>query len=250
MSRPTLSLQATQAAANNARWCDAVCRAHGAAGVFQEHLWLSRRPMPRFYPNLVTLTEEASVEAQLAAACELRDSALLDTFAVKDSFATLDLTPLGFQVLFVATWLWRDAALPLPASVDPGLRWTIITAPADLIVWEAAWNGPPADPGSLPPARIFLPPLLTDPDIRFVAAYRDQQVVAGAIANCTGDIVGVSNVFTPAEDALEYWAGCLATISVAFPGLSLVGYERGEELALAQSLGFTAAGPLRVWGNT
>jgi hypothetical protein len=29
-------------------------------------------------------------------------------FSVKDSFVTLDLSGLGFDVLFEATWLWHD----------------------------------------------------------------------------------------------------------------------------------------------
>lgn len=109
------------AAENNAHWCDAICRAHGAPGKLHEHLWLSREPMPRFYPNVVTLSAEAPA-AQLAAVRALVDAAQLGSFAVKDSFARLDLAPLGFRVLFAATWLWRDAALPPPARVDTGLR--------------------------------------------------------------------------------------------------------------------------------
>jgi hypothetical protein len=32
-----------------------------------------------------------------------------------------------------------------------------------------------------------------------------------------------------------------------FPGLPIVGYESGAELALTQALGFEAVHPLRVW---
>jgi hypothetical protein len=32
-----------------------------------------------------------------------------------------------------------------------------------------------------------------------------------------------------------------------FPGLPLVGYEHGDDLALALAGGFTALGPLRIW---
>ena len=44
------------AARNNAAWCDAVCRAYGAPGEFDDELWLTRRPAPPLYPNAVTLT--------------------------------------------------------------------------------------------------------------------------------------------------------------------------------------------------
>jgi hypothetical protein len=203
--------------------------------------------MPRFYPNVVTLSAEAGAAAQLAAVRELVGAAQMGAFAVKDSFARLDLAPLGFRVLFAATWLWRDATLPPPARVDTGLRWTTIGEPEALRDWEA-WNGLPADHASPPLPDGFLPTLLADPDIQFVAAYRDQQVVAGAIANRTGDVIGVSNVFAHA-DAERSWAGCLATIIAAFPGLPLVGYERGDDRVIAQALGFEAVGPLRVWGS-
>jgi hypothetical protein len=94
--------------------------------------------MPRFYPNVVTLSAEAGAAAQLAAVRELVDAGQLGSFAVKDSFASLDLGPLGFHVLFAATWLWRDAALPPPVSVDTGLRWATIGEPEALRDWEAA----------------------------------------------------------------------------------------------------------------
>ncbi|WP_255603816.1 hypothetical protein [Oscillochloris sp. ZM17-4] len=119
-------------AANNARWCDAICRAHGAPGELHEHLWLSRHPMPRFYPNVVTRSAEAGAAAQLAAVRELVDAGHLGSFAVKDSFARLDLVPLGSRVLFAATWLWRDESLPPPARVGTGLRWTTIGEPEAL----------------------------------------------------------------------------------------------------------------------
>ena len=43
------------AARNNAVWCDAMARLHGAAGAFTAAAWVNRRPAPRFHPNLVTL---------------------------------------------------------------------------------------------------------------------------------------------------------------------------------------------------
>jgi hypothetical protein len=250
MSSLRMSPQVVQAAHNNAHWCDTVCRAHGTPGEFHEHLWLNRHPVPRFYPNAVTLSALSDVADQLAAIRDLVAAAPLVSFGVKDSFATLDLAPLAFHVLFEAQWLWRAASQSPPARLDTALSWTTVQEPADLSRWEAAWNGLPAEhPSTLPP-RIFLPALLRDPDIRFIAAYADRHIVAGAIANRTGDVVGVSNVFVPEADAARCWAGCLATITDAFRGLPLVGYERGNDLIIAQALGFEVVGPLRVWGHS
>jgi hypothetical protein len=37
------------AVANNASWCDAVCRSHGYPGTFSSRLWASTRHRLRFY---------------------------------------------------------------------------------------------------------------------------------------------------------------------------------------------------------
>jgi hypothetical protein len=34
-----------------------------------------------------------------------------------------------------------------------------------------------------------------------------------------------------------------------FPGLPLVGYERGDDLERARRVGFEEVGPLRVWAH-
>ena len=43
------------AVANNARWCDAVCRTHGYTGEFTTRVWISARHALPFYPNAITL---------------------------------------------------------------------------------------------------------------------------------------------------------------------------------------------------
>lgn len=108
------------AARNNAEWCDAVCRARGSTGRFSAPLWLNLHPTPPYYPNAVTLQPDA-VEAQMEAVAALRQ-ALPTGFAVKDSFAALDLAPQGFAPLFQATWI-RRAPGRVPKRPDAGLEW-------------------------------------------------------------------------------------------------------------------------------
>lgn len=246
--------QIAQAAHNNAVWCDTICRAHGQPGVFRDSIWINQHTVPRFYPNAVTLVappllragEGAGGEGQRASINDLVALRSAGSCSVKDSFCALDLAPLGFQLLFEAEWLWRPAALPPPDSDIAGIRWAKVSSADELAAWETAWNGVPADELASP-ARIFLPTLLADEQIAFIAAYRDQRIVAGAIANRTRAVVGVSNVYAPADDTAHYWAGCVASAIAAFPGMPLVGYERGDELAVACALGFERLGPLRVW---
>jgi hypothetical protein len=71
------------AVANNARWCDAVCRSHGHPGTFTERMWVSARHAVPFYPNAITLSPDVTA-AETGA-----DRAPSRPYGVKDSFARL-----------------------------------------------------------------------------------------------------------------------------------------------------------------
>jgi hypothetical protein len=236
--------QVQQAARNNALWCDTVCRSHGVPGELHEFAWLNRHPVPRYYPNLITLSSQDQVSAQLARIQELIAGGLPGPWAVKDSFCELDLGARSFELLFNATWIWRSPSKPMPQAHP--IPWIRLLDETMLAKWEAAWNGGTINAPGQPP-RLFLPRLLADPDIAFIAAVRGGQIVAGAIANRSDQVVGLSNVFAPEGDPLTYWVGCVAAAMDSFPRLPLVGYERGAELALAQAAGFKQLSPLRVW---
>ena len=237
--------EAALGARNNALWCDAVCRAHGRPGEFQAGLWFNRQPVPRFYSNAITLSPKDPVgqRAWVAHLMTRRPG-----FSVKDSFVTLDLSGLGFDVLFEATWLWHDpVGRSFLSASHQELSWSVVQDAAGLSRWEAAWAGLHAGqavPGS---ERIFRHGLLHEPGVALLAGTRDGQIVAVAAANQTGEVVGLSNVFAPATEAAECWAGAVAFAAALFPGRPLVGYERGDDLARAQAAGFVPVGPLRVW---
>ena len=239
--------QTEQAARNNAIWCDTVCRAHGIPGEFHDALWINRHSVPRFYSNVVTLTDQRNATTQLAQIQALLESSLPGNWSVKDSFCALDLTDFGFQVLFEATWLCRAPAPTALDDIDSRIRWTLVHDESELAQWETAWSDEPKNRSSIPQPRLFVPTLLGDHNVAFIAAYQDEAIVAGAIANRTGDVVGLSNVFTPAAGNDLFWEGCIDSAQERFPGLPLVGYERGPELAVAQQVGFEKLQSLRVW---
>jgi hypothetical protein len=151
----------------------------------------------------------------------------------------------GFPALFEAHWLWRAPEPPAaqPQPVLDGVRWRRVETDQDLEYWESAW-------GSLPgQARIFLPALLQNPDIVFLAGGREQEIQAGCIAYLSSGVIGVSNLFSPEEDEAGWWAVALDAAQSFFPGLPLVDYEQGDSLALARSLGFEEIGPLVIWAQ-
>lgn len=235
---------AARAALNNARWSDAVCRAHGRPGEFRPALWLNRQVAPPFYSNVVTLTPDNHA-AQLAAIDEL--SATRSAFSVKDSFATLDLRARGFDILFEATWLWRQATVPAPDA--QALSWAAVMDETGLARWETVWKGLGDGQAVAAAERVFPPALLAEPGVVLLTGLRDGRIVAVAALNLTGDVAGVSNVYSAAEDADLCWAGTVAFAAQRFPGLPLAGYERGDDRERALRVGFQAAGPLRVWAR-
>lgn len=231
------------AASNNAAWCEAVCRAHGHPGEVAGPVWLNRAEVPPFYPNVVTLTPEDPAQ-QLEAISSLD---VPGRWAVKDSFATLDLRSQGFAELFSAQWIQLTQPMPLPAAAS-GARWTRVRDRAGLAAWEDAWG---RQLGDLRPTRaVFLPPLLEDPNTAILAAFLGDTLVAGAIAYRDSGVVGLSNTFFAADTASALRAELITQIASVFPDLPLVGYEHGDELDTWCGLGFEPLGPLRVWLKT
>ncbi|MEV0413752.1 hypothetical protein AB0I68_23825 [Streptomyces sp. NPDC050448] len=218
---------------NNAAWCAAV----SGGGSFAADAWTSARRTPPYYPDGVTLTREASADALLAG---------MDTdspgCSVKDSFAALDLAPAGFEVLFGAEWIHRPAGAPAPGP--SALTWTRAADAGELAAWEAAWGGGES-------SGLFRPGLLTEEIAFFAGRSADGRIAAGAAANGTDGVVGLSNVFTAdgTPDG-EAWAGALGAVADLWPGLPVVGYEAGDDLDTAVRHGFTPLGPLRVWLHT
>jgi hypothetical protein len=193
---------------------------------FEPELWINSGEALTFYPNVVTLVAIDRVQTAIA---ETEDG-----FTVKDSFALLDLAPLGFVPLFEAMWIWRDAQ---PMKAEDPAAWHIVRDAASLVGWEEAWRD--GAPGPSP----FRPALLEARDHAFIAAEIEGRIVAGCVASRSASVVGVSNLFGAAELA----SGCLASVQSFAPNLPVVGYETDPALEGMKSLGFQALGPLRVW---
>jgi hypothetical protein len=89
---------------NNVEWCDLVCRAHDVPTSREGGVWVARGTPPVFHPDLVS--ESKSIPASAVAEL-LQDRA---PCAVKDSWAILELSGMGFAVLFTAEWIFCDRA--------------------------------------------------------------------------------------------------------------------------------------------
>ncbi|MEU6219775.1 hypothetical protein ABZ845_19985 [Streptomyces sp. NPDC047022] len=222
------------AARNNAEWCAAMSRSHGVAGEFGEQAWAAPARTPPYYPDSVTLVPGADPAALVA-----RIDTASPGATVKDSFADLDLTEAGFRVLFDAQWIHRPADAP---AISPDLAWDMAGDADALRAWAPAWDNGNGD------ADLFCPELLADPDTSVLAGYSaDGRVVAGAVASRGEEVVGVSNVFALDGGPDAAWPVVLDAVHRLFPALPVVGYEHGDDLAVAMRHGFEPLGPLRIW---
>ena len=223
------------AARNNAAWCDILCRTHGVAGRFDPDAWVAPHRTPPYYPDAVTLDPAAISEHILA-----RIEAVTPGCSIKDSFANLNLASFGFEIVHEAEWMHREQG-STPNASDASLRWAALETRAELIAWEAARDVDGANAG------LFRPALLREPSVTILGGYVEGSIVAGAIVNRTGDVAGVSNLFTKSGELDVAWTACLGFLDTAFPGSAVVGYEGGDELAAAHRQGFQSVGGLRIW---
>jgi hypothetical protein len=232
---------------NNVRWYEAMFDAHGLASEVDGRVWMSHQTPPPFHSNLVVLspgTSQAEIEAYVS---ELAKVPRPGGWSMKDSYACLDLSSLGFSQLFQAEWIWRDPLQAAPGTTASGLAWARVTTVTELIDWEDAWSGDARNDSASRSARQFPERLLASPDHAFFAGRLDGKVVAGGIANRSPGVVGLSNVFSPQAFSYETWDALVTCVSAAHPNTPLVGYERGADLALAKGVGFVPIGALRIW---
>lgn len=163
---------------------------------------------------------------------------------MKDSFQDLDLSELGFEKLFEASWLWHEfSAQPIGAGTSD-IQWIRVVSFDELQHWESAWS---KTDGAGDAPRIFYPSLLTDHTVTVLAGFRGKKLIAGGIANTSEAVAGLSNVFAPSNHESQVWADLLGNVQALFPGKHVVGYEHGENLEAALECGFEAIGKLNVW---
>jgi hypothetical protein len=193
-------------------------------GRFLVHTWVNAEPVPRFYPNVVTLTTgEADIVEQRQAVRILQKSNLPGRWAVKDSFKTLDIARLGFEVLLEANWIRK--AEPTPEAMVSGLS------------WERAGPGGEAFPASL----------FSDENFAMFSGRRGGEIVAGGTLYRADGVVGLTNVVADVDEAPAVWRDLASLAATTFPGVPVVGYESGDELKAARKAGFEIGDPLRVW---
>lgn len=197
-----------QAVQENAAWCSLGCASRGIGWGDDGRVWATTGPPPPYHPDAMTLVRGAGADEVLARVGDRQ------AVGVKDSFAGIDLSPAGFDVLFEASWIGLVGGARVPR--------------AD--VRDVAPHG--------------------DGDGDVVSL----EVVVDGVALGTGTghrqtaVVGLSNV--EADDPAHLGpvlAALVHGVRDRLGDVPVVGYEHGAALDAAVAEGFSVLGPLRVW---
>jgi hypothetical protein len=234
---------------NNVFWYHTMFSAHQICCASDDLTWWTTAAPPPFHSNLVVLSPLVGAE-RVHRQLRCIERALSPAgLSMKDSFATLDLSACGYRILFDAHWIWREPGPACPGSIGTPAAWSAVTFATELQAWEDAWWGDQRNKLDSPAFCQFPVSLLTNPSCRFFVKMDAGSIVAGAIANRSPGAVGLSNAFSLGSALFDDWEALAQCASEHFPGVPLVGYERGAELDCALSAGFAAIGPLRVWNR-
>jgi len=210
----------------NIGWYEDIFAMHGIGSTLEDGLWSSLGPPPPLHSDVVTLDPAVRAE-QVLERLAGRPHA-----GVKDSFAALDLSSAGMDVLFTATWIHRE-----PATAG-GTAWRAVRTADALAAWNAGWDT----------ADVLLPALLERAHVRILERAEGGEVTGGAVVRLASGVVDVSNVHGLGGHGVD-WTELAAAIASAFPDRPMVGYERGADLDAAVAGGFVPVGDLRVWAR-
>jgi hypothetical protein len=210
-------------------WYDDVFAVHGIPTSRADGLWWAGGEPPRWHSAAKTLEPTARLQRALRAVEQF------ERCSVADSFGTLDLSQVGFELLFEAAWVHHSP----PAQATGGLPegWSVVTRTVALDVWNAQHET----------TGVLLPELLTHPRFTFLARHVDDFLTAGAVLHdCRGAAVGLSNAWTVPGTTLDPMA-LLACAGTIHPGRAIVDYARGDDLDALVDAGFSQLGPQLVW---
>jgi hypothetical protein len=208
-------------------WYEDVFAAHGIPTRSDDALWRALAEPPPWHSVAKTLRRDVTPDRVLRAVEPFEHC------SVADSYGTVDLAPAGFQRLFTASWLHREAP---PAATTLPRAWGVITEAGELARWNERHDY----------AGVLLPAFLEHPRFIVLARHGTGGPLGGAVLHEAGATVELSNAWA-VRGGDEDVAAMVACAAVLHPGRPLVGYAHGDELGRWLAAGFRATGTHVVW---
>lgn len=245
------------AARNDAAWADKQIRAHGIECRYSESLWTCWQsgPATAIHHEAVTLTPESAGEnpATMREIEQLVATREKDQLAVQDWWRVLDLTSLGFELV------WNTGIEPAPVFMRRPGKHPPDAVPSELEVVrvrtrevleefeEASFEGFDGV-GMHTPGTLHAPASLDDPDMRYFIGRVDGVAVSVSIGVVSDGVLGVFGVATkPAYRRRGYGTAMTWTALRSAPTLTavLTASDAGE--SLYRKMGFREFHQFRLW---
>lgn len=238
----------SEAAANLAAWHDLSLSALDRASESDAALWRCDESHPANFFAAVTLADPNAHDDQLRGIQTLVAARPDDELTVCDSFAALDLRPLGFEEQRRGTWFVRAPAAPERSPFPAELSIERVVTERQLAAWEAAaamgyGAGTPPEPGSW-----FGKAMLADPRLQVFVGKADGKVVSGSMVYLGDRVSGVYAVSTLPGFRRRRFAEWLTWRAVlARPQQPSVLQPSVEAEPLYRWMGFEPMGEFVVW---
>ena len=230
MVESSIEIKTKQAVNNNIALCECIAVANGIQPGFIDGVWMSSRPMPPYYPNLITTQPNLNISHHIE---HLKEVLALE-WGIKDSFSEHDLLASGFRVAVSGCWFSMCGNANTRYFPSEGSSVITVRSGTDFKRWISAWDSPMD-------GKIFPHDIWCSKDLEFVFVERENQLMGGFLLNRTSNNVGVSNWFGKFD--LVNWA----LRKVISPSQCVVGYADDRELNELTSFGFERLQAMKVW---
>ena len=199
------------------------------------------------YPNGITAHGPENAQSHLAQIKRFLASRPPNTRTfVVDSYSTLDLTPLGFEILFSTGWSYRE---PAPLSPPPAIDRPVetVNTPDQLRQFDRAaaigFGQPNAD-------IVYSSPLLSDTRYRFHFIRHSNKIVAGVQSFTNEESTGIYTLFTHPDHQRRGYAKALTTEALSHaPHLPATTNPSTDSTHLFGTLGFANIGNRTIWDH-
>ena len=239
------------AALNNVLQSEAVLEALGPPGTFTGNFWTNRHCRDIPYANGATFGPESHPGEHLEAVERLTAARPPGAATyVMDSWAALDLTPLGYRIRFTDEWFIRSgpAGLSGPQSANDVRPITSVT---ELAEFERAsvlgFDDPLPDAA---PGHTYAPTLLDDARFQFFGLYVDEILASGLFLFSDPRCTGVFTFFTlPEYRGQGHATRLLQTALTHAPDLPIATNPSSMSRGIFSKLGFQPTGERQLWAR-
>jgi len=238
-------------ASNSADHSEAVLSALGSQGVRGASFCSNSHRFRIPHGHGITLRGPEFADEHLSAVRDLLSRRLEgQTTVIADSWSALDLTGLGFQVLFRDPWLYRQPGPPPTIPRPEGLLIERVTTPEHLAEFEAAsceGFGAP-DFSVIGPHGFYAASLVEDPHMIFFTGRVNGRVAAGAMAHVSDGLAGVNTLFTLAGSRGRGYGEAMAwAATLARPDLPAMTTASEMSERIFRRMGYVEIGQRTAW---